>query len=263
MSLASNGYELLPYQTKQIRKILTHIKGRKNLHIYGAEGTGKTALLDYVYDNWKKNDTSVIPIYCRTSRTLREIFQRISGFLLNHFRHLESVDKFKRVKEIKYPSDIKKLNMRTLKNLIFSYLPQADFCVIMDHLENVTPKINSFLSPLYERAMVITASRQSWEIADYSFRGRLDYSLYLIPKLRVENLQKKEALSLMQNLYDDAGLGILNKARAFEDIFCVTAGNPKMIAKIFEKAGNPQYLKGHTFNLNLILIDCEMDRIYS
>jgi|GEM_PF-7046629 len=54
MSLASNGYELLPYQTKQIRKILTHIKGRKNLHIYGAEGTGKTALLDYVYDNWKK-----------------------------------------------------------------------------------------------------------------------------------------------------------------------------------------------------------------
>jgi len=153
--------------------------------------------------------------------------------------------------------------MRTLKNLIFSYLPQADFCVIMDHLENVTPKINSFLSPLYERAMVITASRQSWEIADYSFRGRLDYSLYLIPKLRVENLQKKEALSLMQNLYDDAGLGILNKARAFEDIFCVTAGNPKMIAKIFEKAGNPQYLKGHTFNLNLILIDCEMDRIYS
>lgn len=122
---------------------------------------------------------------------MRQILLYIAGFLLDHFKHLESIDKFKKVKEIEYPSDIKKLSIRHLRNLIFAYITQDDFCVILDHLEYVTPKVNGFLTTLYEKALVISASRQSWELSDYSFKGRLDYCLYLIPKLRLENLKRR------------------------------------------------------------------------
>ncbi len=166
---------------KEIETLIRHIANRESLHIYGNEGTGKSALLKWIYDNWQGIDNTIIPIYCRSSTALRQILLYIASFLLEHFKHLESIDKFKRVKEIEYPSDIKKLRIRQLRNLIFSYIPQDNFCVLLDHLEYVTPKINGFLTTLYEKALVLSASRQSWELTDYGFMGRLDYCLYLIP----------------------------------------------------------------------------------
>ncbi len=258
MASAINRFELLPSQKKQIKTIITHIKSRKNLHIYGSEGIGKSVLLDYVYDNWKEIDNSLIPIYCRNSKTLRQMFLYISEFLLDHFKNLKSIDKFKQVKELKHPSDIKKLNIRTLRDIVFSYISQDNFCVILDHLEYVTPKINAFLSSLYEKSVVISASKQSWEITDYNFRGKLDYCLYLIPKLRIENLPKKESLTLIRHLYEKQNIDVTAELQVFEDIFYATKGTPKMIIKIFEKAQRPEYFKGNTLNLNLILIDCQM-----
>jgi len=127
---------------KEIETLLHHISNRESLHIYGPDGTGKSALLKWIYDNWQGIENTLIPIYCRSSTTLRQILLYIAPFLLDHFKHLESIDKFKRIKEIEYPSDIKKLSIRQLRNLIFSYIPQDNFCVLLDHLEYVTPKIN-------------------------------------------------------------------------------------------------------------------------
>jgi len=244
---------------KEIGKLLLHISNRQSLHIYGPEGTGKSALLNWAYDNWHAIDHSLIPIYCRSSRTLRQILLRIAGFLLDHFKHLESIDKFKKVKEIEYPSDIKKLSIRHLRNLIFAYIPQDNFCVMLDHLEYVTPKINGFLTTLYEKAFVISASRQSWELADYEFKGRLDYCLYLIQKLRVENLQKKESLVFMKQLCEDQCMTY--RGRLFGDVHRITKGNPMMIKRIFEKAQHAEYYKSGDMNLDLILIDCRMDEV--
>ena len=257
-----NRLELLPCQLKHIKTIITHIESKKNFHIYGLEGTGKSVLLDYIYDNWEKIDDSLIPIYCRSSRTLRQILLSISGFLLGHFKHLESIDKFKRIKKIKYSSDIKKLNIRTLRNIIFSYILQGDFCVILDHLEYVTPKINGFLTTLYEKVLVISASRQSWELTDYAFRGKLDYCLYLTPKLKIENLKRKDAFILMEHLYNNLNVKGSNRFQMFKEIFNITAGNPKAIREIFGMAHMPKYLKDNMLNLKLILIDCKMDKIH-
>jgi hypothetical protein len=261
MTSSISGFEPLPYQRKQIRTIINHLKKRRHLHIYGPEGTGKSALLDYVYDNWKKIDNSFIPIYCRNSRTLREILLRISGFLLDRFNHLESIDKFKRVKEIRHTEEIEKLNIRIFSNLVYTYLPQGNFCIILDHLEYVTPRIHALLRVLYEKALVITASRQSWELSDYNFRGKLDYCLYLVPKLRIENLRKKDAFALMENLYDSLKIDVSGKTQMLNDIFHITNGNPKMINEIFKKAQKPEYYKGRELNLKLILLDCKIDKI--
>lgn len=248
MAYTINRFELLPSQKEMIKTITDHLRNRKNLHIYGADGTGKSELLDRLYDNFREIDNSLIPIYCRSSRTLRQILLSISGFLLGHFKHLESIDKFKRIKEIRHPSDIKKLNIRTLKNIIFSYISQDNFCVILDHLENVTPKINSFLTVLYEKALVISASRQSWELTDYAFRGKLDYCLYLTPKLRVENLSRHDTFLLLKRLAGDA---VKVKGDVFKDIYHMTKGNPGLMGKIITKILKPEYYIGGHINLKL------------
>ncbi|WP_333653186.1 hypothetical protein [Dissulfurispira sp.] len=178
---------------KELQALIAHIMDRKNLHIYGSEGAGKSILLDWIYSKFKELDDALIPVYCRNSRTLREIVLQTAGFLLGHFKHLKSVDKFKNVKKIENPADIRKLNIRVIKNIVFAYMPKGKFCVILDHLEYVTPRINSLLTALYERVPVITASRQSWDLEDYAFRGNLAYCLYLAPKLRIENLKRKDA----------------------------------------------------------------------
>ena len=245
---------------REFAVILEHIAERKSLHIYGEGGTGKSALLDQVYDFLKTRGTP-IPIYCRSSRTLRSILLQMALFLLSHFSYLESVDKFKRVKEIQCGSDIKKLSIRALRNVVFSYISLADFCVILDHLEYVTPKINGFLTTLYEKAPVITSSRQSWELSDYSFRGRLDYCLYLIPKLRLDHLKKKDALVLMEILCDNLNIDYSTKRRMFDEVFHISKGNPRAISRIFETARRPEYLRDNRLNLKLIMIDSKIEDI--
>jgi len=240
--------------------ILDHIARRKSLHIYGEGGTGKSALLEEVYDFLKARGT-LIPIYCRSSRTLRNILLQMALFLIGHFSHLESVDKFRRIKDIKYAADLKKLGIRTLRDVVFTYISQADFCVILDHLEYVTPRINAFLAVLYERVPVVTASRQSWEQNDYSFKGILDYSLYLIPKLRIENLKRKEALALIENLSRSLHIAFPLKRKLFDEVLRISKGNPEVISTIFEKARRPEYLKDNKLNLGLILIDSGIEEI--
>ncbi|GAB4413392.1 MAG: hypothetical protein OHK0032_09450 [Thermodesulfovibrionales bacterium] len=246
---------------KELQTIIAHIMDRKSLHIYGTEGAGKSALLDMIYNKFKELDDALIQIYCRNSRTLREIILNMSGFLLGYFKNLKSVEKFKNVNDIKDLTDIRKLNTSKLKNIIFAYISKGRFCVILDHLEHVTPKINSFLTALCENALVITASRQIWEITDYSFKGRLDYCLYLTPKLRIENLKRKDAFVFMEYLYDTLNIKVLNKPQMFNDIFRVTNGNPKMIKEIFERSNEPEYFKDGVLNLKLILLDGRIDKI--
>jgi hypothetical protein len=245
---------------KEIGKLLLHISNRESLHIYGPEGTGKSALLNWAYDNWHAWDHSLIPIYCRSSRTLRQILLYIAAFLLDYFKHLESVDKFKNVKNIDHPPDIKKLSMRHLRNLIFAYIPQDNFCVMLDHLEYVTPKVNGFLTTLYEKAFVISASRQSWELADYRFKGNLANCLYLIPKLPIENLSRNDAYLLMEHIYGNLSRTIADKASLLKEIFRSTNGNPKMTVEILNKARKQKYIKNATCNLNLIHIDLMMEK---
>jgi len=245
----------------EIDLIKSYINEMKSFHIYGHEGAGKTSILEHIYNNWDELHTPLIPLYCRSSRTLREILLRISLFLLNYFKHLQSIDKFRQIKEIKYPSDIKKLSIRTLRKLVFSYISLGNFCIILDHLEYVTPKINSFLSVLYEKTLVITASKQSWEITDYKFKGKLSHCLYLVPKLRVTNLSRTGAYLLMEYLYDSLHMGIPDRSQFLKEIFNITNGNPKIITEIFDKAQRPEYLKNQICNLKLVQIDQKIEKL--
>jgi hypothetical protein len=240
----------------EIDLIKSYINEMKSFHIYGPEGVGKTAVLEYIYQNWADINTSLIPIFCRTSRTLKEILLHIAGFLLQRSRSLENIDKFRRIKEIYRLSDLKAVNSRDLKNIIFNNIGHKKFCIILDHLDCVTPKINTFLTPLKDRAVTITASRQSWDIADYRFFARLDYCLWLLPKVQIKNLLRHEAFLLMkQTIGDNHAL----EETLFSEIYRITNGNPELTKKIIAKVILPKYFTDGHINLKLIGIDLKME----
>lgn len=245
----------------EIATVREHIRRRKSLHIYGPDGAGKSALIDYLYCTWDEIGASPVPIYCRNSGTLREILVTIAEFLLGHSKKLIITDKYKREKQIVRSADIRTVSIRYLRNLVFPCIKKGDFCVVLDHLEHVTPQINACIGALHERSCVITASRQSWDLKDHSFTGRFVYDLWLIPKLRVENLQRKDALSIMERLYKRLNRKLPNKEDIFNEIFHITHGNPKMIKDILDKAGKPDYIVDGKLNLNLIVIDCRIDAV--
>jgi hypothetical protein len=244
-----------------IDAIRDSVRRRKGLHVHGPKGVGKSALLDHLYTKWDVLGALCVPIYCKNSVTLREILVCIAEALLTRTGPLARTDKYLEPIGINAVSDIRTHGNRDLRNMIFPRIEQGDYCFILDQLDHITQGINAFLSSLHERACVITASRQSWVIGDYSFAGKIAYCLYLVPKLRIENLKKKDALSLMQQLYKDRGMKLSDKVRVFNDIFHITQGNPKMIHDILEKAGKPEYIVDGKLNLNLIVIDCRIDEI--
>jgi hypothetical protein len=201
-------------------------------------------------------NTSLIPIFCRTGRTLKEILLPIAGVLLQRSRSLANIDKFRRIKEIYRQSDLKEVNSRELKNMIFNNIGHKKFCIILDHLDCVTPRINTFLTPLKDRAVTITASRQSWEISDYSFTARLDYCLWLLPKVQTKNLSKHDAFILMKQTVGDKHT---LKETLFSEIYRITDGNPESTKEILAKAVLPKYLTDGHVNLKLIAIDLKME----
>ncbi len=252
---------VLIWRGQDIEAIRDSVRRRKGLHIYGPKGVGKSALLDHLYTKWDVIGASCVPIYCKNSVTLREILVCIAEALLDRTGPLAGTDKYLEQIGINTVSDIRTNSNRDLRNMIFPRIEQGDYCFILDHLDHISKGINAFLSSLHDRACVITASRQSWVIGDYSFTGKIAYCLYLVPKLRLDNLKKKDALSLMQQLYKDVGMTQSDKVRVFNDIFHITQGNPKMMHDILDKAGKPEYIVDGKLNLNLIVIDCRIDAV--
>ncbi len=241
----------------EISLIKSYINKMKSFHIYGPEGVGKTAILEHIYQNWMDMNTSLIPVFCRESRTLKEILLPIAEVLLQRSRTLANIDKYKRIREICRQSDLKEVNSREMKNMIFNNIGHKKFCIILDHLESVTPRINAFLTPLKDLAIIITASRQSWEMSDYNFTACLEYCLWLLPKVRIKNLSKYDSFLLTMQTIGEANALV---EEVFPDIYDITNGNPGLTKKFANKAVLPKYLTGGRVNLKLIDIDLKMEK---
>ena len=219
---------------EEIEIIREYIRQGKSLHIYGSEGTGKTALIDYMYRTWNEIGTLRVPIYCKNSGTLEQILDTIAKFLLAQGKKLVDIDYERRTEKlILHPDELPTVPRRYLRNMVFPHIKRGKFCIILDNLENVLERTNSFLKALYGATSVISVSRESWDKSKSDFPGMLQYALWDIPKLEVKNLDKEAAFNLMETLVYNSRFTKAAESRLFEDVYAATQGNPKMIKKCF------------------------------
>jgi len=252
--------DTLPGRKREIEIIRGHIKRRKSLHLYGSPGVGKSGLIRYTIEHWGEIPNPPALIYCRDSGTLREIVLCVTQALLNQFKHLKGLDKYRESIALERKNDVEDENILNLRNIAYRYLKNGDFCIILDHLEHVTPRIHSLVSALQGCSAVITASRQFLDLGDFSsFSGSL--GLWHVQKLKVENLGKDDALILMQSLYNFWKMNVSGIPGLFRDIYVISQGNPKMIETIFAKAKDKKYVHHGRLNLNLVVIDCRIDEV--
>ena len=223
---------------EEIGTIREHIRQGKSLHIYGPEGAGKSALIDYVYRNWDEINTLRTPIYCKDSGSLEQILSTIAKFLLSQGKKLVDIDYERRTEKIILQSDeLPTVPRRYLRNMVFPHIKRGKFCIILDQLENVSQRTNSFLKALYGFTTVISVSRKSWDKTKIDFPDMLQYALWDISKLEVKNLDKEAAFSLMINVLNNSTTTKSTACRRlFEEVYVTTQGNPKMIKEIFAKA---------------------------
>ncbi len=252
--------DTLTGRSREIEVIRDHIRRRKSLHLYGPAGVGKSALLHYILAQWEEAPNPPAPIYCRDSCTLREIILCITHALLGWFKHLKGLDKYWEPVELERSNDVEDENILNLRGIAYHYLKKGDFYVILDHLENVTPRIHSFVSALHGCSSCITVSRRAWDLSDFSsFSGSL--ALWHVPKLKVVNLHKNDAFMLMQSLYDSLKMNVSDAPGLFKNIYDISQGNPKVIETIFAKAKDKKYIHHGRLNLNLVVLDCRIDEV--
>ncbi len=229
----------------EIETIRDHIRQGTSLHIYGPEGVGKTALIDYVYRNWDEVGTLRSPIYCKNSGTLEQILEMIAKFFLAQGKKLVDIDYERRTERlVTRPEELVAVPRRYLRNMVFPHIKRGKFCIIIDHLENVSQRTNSFLRALYEFMPVISAGRESWDKTKIDLPGTLQYALWEIPKMEVKNLNRESAFKLMETLYYNSRFAKEAESRLFEDVYSATQGNPKLIKKMFAKIMDPKCLHG-------------------
>lgn len=116
---------------KEIEIVRDHVRRRKSLHIHGPAGTGKSALLEHVYQTWREIGDVPVPLYCKSSGTFRGMLVFLAEILHGRGETLISIDRRRHKKRIERVGDLKAVSSRRIRNMVFPGVKRGDYCVIL------------------------------------------------------------------------------------------------------------------------------------
>jgi len=213
------------------------INQRKNIIIFGEEGTGKTAIINRVLSDF----VSLNIFFSTQSKTLKET--------LFNFISYASGDK----------KTIQSLNILDLKKLFYSLLernkPQY---IIFDHVENVEPRFYSFFEYLIEGKISLIVLCRGLEKKDI---GYLRMSLFNFKKVEISNFDKPSADVLIDHFINEFGIKISGKEDFKKQIFHFSKGNPKIIKQLCFLARDVKYKKKGFLDVKLMDLDRRINEV--
>jgi len=222
---------------KECAAISGLISQRKNIIIFGEEGTGKSAIVNKVLSDF----VGLNIFFSAQSKTLKES-------LLNFMSHA-SCDK----------KTIQSLNILDLKKLFYSVLdrnkPQY---LIFDHVESVEPKFYSFFVYLMEAKIPLIVLCRGLEKKDI---GNLRMSLFNFEKVEISNFDKPTADILIGHFIREFGIKITKDADFKKQIFHFSKGNPKIIKELCFLARDVKYQKNDFLDVKLMDLDRRINEV--
>jgi hypothetical protein len=197
------------------------MRQRKNILILGAEGVGKTAIVDHVLaDGQIKN-----VLHSKSSTTLKET-------LVNMIQSSQG------------SKDLEKKNILSLKKICYQLLDQSPEYVVLDHVAWVEPRFYGFLA--YVKAQKIPSIIVTRK-ADKKNVGHLWMGLYDFEKLEIKNLDEAKTGQLIDYYGKSFDLKLHAAADFKKKVFAISKGNPKIINELCCLAHDEKYrAKGYT-----------------
>jgi hypothetical protein len=223
--------DILVGREKECAAISALISQRKNIIIFGVEGTGKSVIIKSVLK--EKNITRLL--YSQDSSTLKG---SLSNLILSVFGNTKAVQE---------------LNILTLKNALYGIINEKKpEYIVFDHVESVEPKFYSLFVYLMEAKIPLIVLSHGLQKKDI---GHLRMSLFNFEKVEISNLDRPTADVLIDHFIKEFGIKITKEADFKKQIFHFSKGNPKIIKGLCFLARDVKYQKNDTLDVKLMDLD--------
>ena len=223
--------DILIGREKESAEISALISQRKNIIIFGAEGVGKTAILNKVLSGL----AAVNIFHSLDSKALR-----IS--LLNLMVYA-SCDK----------KSIQLADILALKKLFYGLLDEKKpEYIVFDHIESVEPKFYSLFVYLMERKIPLIVLSRGVEKKEI---GHLRMSLFGFEKVEVSDLDRPTADVLIDHFIKEFDIKVVKVDEFKRAMFSHSKGNPRIIKALCSIASDVKYQKNDYIDVKLIDLD--------
>jgi len=223
--------DILVGREKECSAISVLISQRKNIIIFGAEGTGKSVIIKSVLK--EKNITRLL--YSQDSSTLKG---SLSNLILSVFGNTKAVQE---------------LNILTLKNVLYGIINEKKpGYIVFDHVESVEPKFYSFFVYLMETKIPLIVLSRGLEKKDI---GHLRMSLFNFEKVDISNFDRTSTDILIDHFINEFGIKITKEADFKKEIYHFSKGNPRIIKGLCFLARDVKYQKNDTLDVKLMDLD--------
>ncbi len=164
------------------RKILPRINQRKGFILVGQRGTGKTAILEWAFQN-----TEGPKAFCSCTQTVRECL-----------RHICSGWGLKVTNEDGQEKPISRWQVAWMEQAIFSQADQGQI-IFIDDIERATPAFLRRLKPIRERFTIVAAGVPPFK------KEELKRVMFGIAQVDIKPLAKADSLRLARILIESEG----------------------------------------------------------
>lgn len=216
---------------KECQFITGLMNGRKNIIIYGEEGTGKSAIIHETVSRRKAEKL----LYSHSSKTLRESL--INPILFHG-------------KETK---DVQNKNIAMLRKAFFSMLDrEKPAYIIFDHVELVTPRLYYFFLYLMDKKIPLIMISRGIRKKDID---HLRMILFDFIKVEITNLEKPATDKLVDYFVKEFNIKVNHTDDFRKDIYKFSGGNPKIVKELCFMAKDTKYHSCGNCNVRLIDLD--------
>jgi hypothetical protein len=214
---------------KEIARLRELHKQRRHVLILGAEGIGKSALVEHLRESF---DLRV----CPTSERLSEICESLEHSLDAETSHLELVKR---------------------KNRLLKMLKETKRAVVFDGASWTTPKLGTFIEnvSMCVPVWLCVRSEHPWDV------GRIWPLLVRFEHIELKPFHPKETQKLVEaavreNSVSEKTLGIVDwlHRRA--------AGNPKILCELLTEIAHGHYDLSNPHSLRLLTLDRRIHEIF-
>jgi hypothetical protein len=229
--------DILIGREKECAAISALISQRKNIIIFGVEGTGKSVIIKSVLK--EKNITRLL--YSQDSRTLKGALSNLAISISGNTKAVQEA------------------NILALKNILYRIINEKKpEYIVFDHIESVEPKFYSFFVYLMEAKIPLIVLSRGLQKQDI---GHLRISLFSFEKVEISNLDKPTADILIDYFIKEFGIKITKDADFKKQIFHFSKGNPKIIQGLCFLARDVKYQKSGGLDVKLMDLDRRINEV--